>query len=174
MSAQAVSGILAAAILGCSIAALAVPEALSQGTIAGEARVVDGDTIVINATPPYSVGSHRVRLWGIDAPEVSQQCGGEVYCGLAARRALADAIGKDVVRCEVEGHDRYGREVARCGTARVSDLGALMVGTGNAIDYTRYSHGHYRDAEDAAKAERLGIWRLPGFVNPEDWRRGKR
>jgi endonuclease YncB( thermonuclease family) len=164
MSTQAVSGILAAAILGCSIAALAVPDALSQGTIAGEARVVDGDSLV--------VAGQRVRLSGIDAPELHQMCG-EVHCGLFAKQVLTDAIGGSLVRCSVEGHDKYQRALATCGTADAPDLGGLMVAKGAALAYRRYST-KYADHEEAAKAEKLGIWRTSGFVSPEDWRHGKR
>lgn len=35
--------------------------------IAGKARVVDGDTLVIN-------GNDRIRLYGVDAPESKQIC----------------------------------------------------------------------------------------------------
>jgi endonuclease YncB( thermonuclease family) len=36
--------------------------------LAGQASIVDGDTLEIHGT--------RIRLWGIDAPESSQLCRG--------------------------------------------------------------------------------------------------
>jgi len=163
-----VSGRLSAALAGLALAgacaALAVPDASSRNTIRGEATVIDGDTI--------DVGGVRVRLWGIDAPEGAQVCGG-VSCGLAATAGLLRLIGGDTVACTERDRDRYGRIVARCGTERVPDLGGMLVAKGMAIDYARYSGGAYRDHEAAAKAERLGLWRS-NFVNPEDWRKGKR
>jgi len=162
-----VSGRLSAALAGLVLvgacATLAVPEALSRNTIRGEATVIDGDTI--------DVGGVRVRLWGIDAPEGAQVCGG-VSCGLAATAGLLRLIGGDTVACTERDRDRYGRIVARCGTERVPDLGGMMVALGMAVAYRRYSDA-YRDHEAAAKAERLGLWRS-NFVNPEDWRKGKR
>lgn len=83
------------------------------------------------------------------------------------------AIGDDAVTCTEVDRDRWDRVVARCRTVG-GDLGSRMVALGWAVDYRRYSGGFYQDQEAAAKAERLGVWRIPGFVNPEDWRRGKR
>lgn len=160
---RSLAGALAALVLAGAIAALAVPDALSQTTIAGDARVIDGDTLAIGGT--------RIRLAGIDAPELGQLCG-PVHCGLAAKRHLSEIIGADTVTCVASGLDRYGRTLARCSTSRVRDLGEMMTATGYAMAYRRYSTA-YVDAEDAAKAEHLGLWRW-SFGNPEDWRRGKR
>lgn len=155
---------LAALALAGSIVALAVPESLSEETLVGTARVIDGDSLV--------VAGQRVRLAGIDAPELHQMCG-EVRCGLFARQALLEAVGASVVRCAVTARDRYGRALATCSTPDTPDLGARMVGLGAAIAYRRYSL-RYADHEEAAKAEHLGIWRTSGFISPEDWRKGKR
>ncbi len=161
MSAGAVSAGLAALVLAGSIAAIGLPVVLADGRISGPARVVDGDSLVVDG--------RRVRLYGIDAPELHQTCGGDIYCGLAAKVALERAIGLDIVTCEEKDRDRYNRIVAVCRTASVPDLNALQVATGMAIAYTRYSHA-YVDAEAAAKAENLGIWRT-GFQPPEEYRR---
>lgn len=158
-----VDGALAGLVLAGAIAALAVPEVLSQPLLRGEAAVLDGDSIVV-------AGTH-VRIQGIDAPELRQMCG-EVRCGLAAKEALQRAIGGATVTCKPSGLDRYGRTLAQCATAAVRDLGAHMVGAGYARSFVRYGD-RYRDAEDAAKAERLGLWRTD-FGNPEDWRRQSR
>src|SRR5215831_3938402 len=56
-------------------------------SISGDAHVVDGDTLV--------VGSTKVRLFGIDAPEHDQTCqkaGSAWRCGEAARDLLAELI----------------------------------------------------------------------------------
>ena len=70
-------------------AQLAAPAVEAAPEVRGRAEVIDGDTLAIGAT--------RVRLFGIDAPEAGQRCGGAGAPGPAARsrrrgwRALAGA-----------------------------------------------------------------------------------
>jgi endonuclease YncB( thermonuclease family) len=141
--------LLAGTIAVGSVYALSIPESLT-----GPARVIDGDTIVIN--------TKHIRLWGIDAPESSQPQ------GPAATSYLYNLTRNQTVSCDPKDQDKYKRIVARC-FVEDRDIGQLMVATGNAVDYTRYSHGFYKDAETAAKQERLGIWAGP-FEMPEKWR----
>jgi len=72
--------------------------------------VIDGDTIVSDRV--------RIRLSGIDAPEMSQQGGSR------ARTYLIRLIAGGAVRIEPIGTDRYGRTVARV-HARCGDLGRI-------------------------------------------------
>lgn len=109
----------------------------------------------------------KVRLWGIDAPELKQKCGGAA-CGIVARDALQALVRGRVVTCVQKDRDRYQRVVASCQVAG-GDLGELMVRSGNALDYRRYSKGRYRQAERDAEAQRAGIW-AGRFVAPWDWR----
>ena len=51
------------------LAALILAAASAADNLAGQASVIDGDTLEIHAT--------RIRLCGIDAPESSQLCRGE-------------------------------------------------------------------------------------------------
>lgn len=75
------------------------------------------------------------------------------------------------VTCQERDTDRYGRIVAVC-HARTDDVNATMVLTGLALAYRRYSYD-YVAAEATAKAARRGLW-AGRFVEPWDWRRGKR
>ena len=52
----------------------------ARETISGKVRVIDGDTIVINGffqkagIPGKKIKNQKIRLFGIDAPEMKQIC----------------------------------------------------------------------------------------------------
>ena len=134
--------------------------------IEGRARVVDGDTVVI--------GTAKVRLYGVDAPELAQTCdldGAAWACGQHARQMLADLIGRAKLQCQVQDTDRYGRLVATC-LARGRDIAADLVRQGGALAYRRYTD-RYVGAEDAARREGLGVW-AARMQKPEDYRHAGR
>ncbi|NBE06234.1 thermonuclease family protein [Paragemmobacter ruber] len=141
---------------------LALPLPLAAGDLTGRARAVDGDTL--------EVAGQKVRLFGIDAPELDQHCdrgGGRWACGRAAREALAEIVGRQRLACAVQDVDRYGRIVALC-EAGGEDVAARMVRQGMAVAYRRYS-GRYADAEAAARADGIGLW-ASTYVQPEQYR----
>ena len=152
---------IALLLLACTPAAPAAAQ-----TFYGPARVIDGDTIVVD--------SAKIRLHGIDAPEQDQQCirdGASWPCGAEATAFLHTAIGDDLVICRATDVDRYSRFVATC-SARLVDLNALLVRQGYALAYRRYSLDYVDDEADAEAAGR-GLW-SGEFVPPWDWRRGVR
>lgn len=118
----------------------------------GTAVVVDGDTIEING--------ERVRLEGIDAPEVAQTCSketGEAWdCGLEASEVLRALISNKSVSCDRVGQDKYGRTLGIC-FADADELNAAMVRTGYAWAFIKYSQA-YVAVEKAAQAQHVGIW----------------
>jgi endonuclease YncB( thermonuclease family) len=128
-------------------------------------RAVDGDTL--------SAQSQRIRLSGIDAPELSQTCrdarGRPWSCGTAAHGRLSALLAQGGVTCTRRGEDRYGRMLATCAAAGVADIGEAMVRAGYALNYSRYT-SDYANAEREARAARRGLWQ-GDFDNPEDWRR---
>jgi len=131
----------------------------SAETISGAARAKDGDSITLDG--------RRIRLIGMDAPEMSQLCkrdDGEWRCGVAARSRLAELMRAGPVTCRVQGKDKYDRLLSRC-EANGVDLGERMVREGLAVAYGDYEH-----EEQLAKAERKGLWGTT-FDVPQDWRR---
>lgn len=131
-------------------------------SLEGRAQVTDGDTI--------RIGDARIRLKGIDAPEMDQTCsrGGRSYrCGETARRALIDLISGDAVKCNAAGRDRYQRILARC-SVQGSDIGARLVEEGWAVSYGR----DYNLQETRARSRSAGLW-AGEFERPQDWRRSR-
>ena len=139
--------------------------------MAGAARVVDGDTLVLD-------GATRIRLYGVDAPESKQLCtrpdGSAWTCGVSAGDALrsfvADAGGD--VHCVVLNQDRYGRDVAIC-DAGGYDLGSWMVERGWALAYKAYGGSAFAKQEAVARDKQAGVW-ASTFTNPWEWRAQQR
>jgi endonuclease YncB( thermonuclease family) len=132
--------------------------------IAGQATVIDGDTIEMHG--------QRIRLWGIDAPESDQLCRGSdslpYRCGQAAALALADWIDRRPVTCSPRATDRYGRAVAVC-FAGGDDLARWLVRAGLALDWPQYSRGAY--SADQAAASRAGAGIFAGsYIEPWAYR----
>lgn len=136
----------------------------TRGTFTIRATVVDGDTL--------AAGGERLRLNGIDAPEMGQLCereGGGYHCGEQARAALGRILGGGAVTCEAIGTDRYDRRVVRCVNGQGQDIAAAMVAAGWAMAYRRYAMD-YAPQEDEARRSSRGIW-AGRFEPPWDWRR---
>jgi endonuclease YncB( thermonuclease family) len=99
------------------------------------AYVVDGDTI--------RCGAERVRLLGIDAPEI-ERCPRWRVCapgdGQAARRSLVAALRLGPVRYEPVTMDRYGRQVAVMWAGRVN-LSCWQLNERQAIYKPRWDNG---------------------------------
>lgn len=135
--------------------------------VQGAQTVTDGDTI--------RIGETRIRLEGIDAPEMSQTCkraDGSIWrCGEMAKAALIQKIANQPVRCKISGIDRYKRSIGTCYAGKLN-LSQWMIRSGWAVAYQRYSKAYVSD-EQIARGRRLNIW-SGEFVNPADFRARKR
>lgn len=74
---------------------------------------------------------------GFDAPEVGQRGG-------AAATAMLDRPAGRRGSCRQRDIDRYGRIVGQCFLPDGRDIIAVMVASGTAREYCRYSRNHYR------------------------------
>lgn len=127
----------------------------------GTPRFVDGDSLELDG--------ERLRIRGIDAPELGQFCsldGADYPCGRRALASLRNIVGADAVRCSGSEHDRYDRLLVRC-EAGGRDLGFTQVEAGWALAF-----GGYEDAERSARTARRGLW-AGTFETPSDWRARK-
>lgn len=133
------------------------------------ARVIgisDGDSIVILTADKTQ---HRIRLWGIDAPETGQEFGSR-----AKQTASGLAFGK-TVKILPRDKDRYGRTVAEVILPDGRSMNREMVRQGMAWWYRQFAphDAELAGLEAAAKAALLGLWGQPNPVPPWDCRRGE-
>ena len=137
----------------------------SGENIIGAARIIDGDTVEISG--------HRIRLFGIDAPEIAQTCVNvrEYACGEEATRALTERISGAILSCQYRDTDRYGRMVGQCSVGN-DDIGEWMVLAGWALAYRQFSTA-YVAAENQARAARRGLWRGK-FMPPWEYRQARK
>lgn len=147
---------------------VALPAAAQQVVRGPVDRIADGDTL--------TVAGQTIRLWGIDAPELHQDCtrdGSSYPCGEVARSVLAGLIGDSPLACTVRDRDRYRRVVAVCATNNGAVVNRMMVRAGWAVDYAEFSRRAYAADEMDARRSRRGLWG-GGFQTPAEWRRGRR
>ena len=111
-------------------------------------HVLDGDTVDV---VDDGQNLHRMRITGLDAPELGQPYGQQ------AKAELKELIlGKEVTIIPM-GIDKYKRELAslRIKTAIGQiDVAECMINKGAAFDWG----GKYYKAQEYAKANRLGVW----------------
>lgn len=145
-------------------AILLLPPSIAVADVTGHARVLDGDTI--------EIAGERIRLHGIDAPELKQTCRtkrGKAYdCGRLAVIALRDLIWNQEVTCRGDRRDKDKYLIAKCFIGRI-DLGEQIVLTGRAVAYTKDSDDYVR-AEEGAKRLKQGLWGGT-FMPPWEWRK---
>ena len=147
-------------------------QTIQASEIIGFPKVVDGDSIHIK--------SYKIRLEGIDAPEMKQKCKKpylqimfftfqkDYNCGQVSKKKLFQKIGNKPVKCILLGKDRYKRYLAKCFKGTVN-LNRWMVRNGYAIAYRKYSKKYVPD-ENFAKEEKIGLWGGT-FIKPEKWRK---
>ncbi len=139
----------------------------AQADVQGSAYVHDGDT--------FTVASTKIRLFGVDAPEMDQTCempdGTDWDCGRWSRDQVRDILKGRDLRCVKRTYDRYGRMVARCYLGD-QDLAEMLVRGGIVFSYAHYSRDYIAAEKTAAVAGR-GLW-VAKVVPPAEFRRSKR
>ena len=139
---------------------------LPTQAIYGLGRAGDGDSL--------RIGETRIRLFGIDAPELNQTCkreGSTWSCGQEAADRLSKLVTGREVRCIPVSTDQYDRVLARC-SALGTDVNRTMVATGYAVAFRKYS-SDYVSAEESARVNKRGLW-AGTFEMPSDVRASHR
>ncbi len=124
--------------------------------------VHDGDTLTVLIDRRQV----RVRLIGIDAPELRQPF------GTRSRQSLSDLCFGKTAALDVRGQDRYKRTLAHV-TCAGTDANSEQVRRGYAWTFVRYAR---RDSpllalENEARSAHRGLWQDSAPVPPWDWRR---
>jgi endonuclease YncB( thermonuclease family) len=129
--------------------------------------VQDGDSLKF--IPSGENEEVRVRLYGIDAPEKSQEYAGQ------SRKKLEKLIRGKRIRLEVMDKDKYGRFVAKVYVGETY-VNLEMLRAGLAWHYEYYAdkkndHALVKAEEDARLA-RKGVWSADSqVVHPREHRR---
>ena len=126
-------------------------------------RVSDGDTLWVK---PVAGGSYRkLRIDGVDAPEICQDG------GPAARDALARRVLERTVVVRERRRDDYGRALVRL-THEGEDVAGWLVREGWAWSYHwRHSDGPFAIEETLARKGRKGVFASTEVENPRDFRK---
>lgn len=127
--------------------------------------VADGDTITALCQGNEQV---KVRLAEIDAPEKAQPFGAK------SKLSLSDLCFGKMAQIAEQDRDRYGRTIARVRCAGI-DANAEQVRRGLAWVYDRYvTDPDLYPLQDAARAERRGLWADSTPTPPWEWRKARR
>jgi micrococcal nuclease len=121
-------------------------------------HVIDGDTVILQ-------NGEKVRLIGINTPEMKRGSSREEPLALAAKLALQSIVmgEKITVRVGIDARDRYGRLLAYLTREDDVDVQEAMLRRGYAqviaVPPNVERITRYLEVERVAKSERLGIWR---------------
>ncbi|EAJ1622746.1 thermonuclease [Campylobacter upsaliensis] len=131
-------------------------------------KVIDGDTIELLAKTskenPYNhIIKLKIRLYGIDAPELKQAYGKE------AKEFLSALVLKQEVSLIIENKDKYDRFVGTL-FLKGQDINKEMVKNGYAHAYESFSKKYLAEQADA-KMFKLGLWQDERVVKPSEFRR---
>lgn len=139
-------------------------------TYGEDLSVVDGDTIKIKDGGKWTY----CRLYGIDAPELSQDF------GIVSKMFLEHMLKTSDIKVLDIGTDLYSRRVVKvyCMTSPTNgiEVNQFMVSQGLAWWYVQYSpkNGGYKVAQDIAKSKKIGVWSTDNPTPPWEYRKQRK
>ena len=127
-------------------------------------HVYDGDTVKL-------ADGRRVRLIGINAPELRPEQPAEEPFANEARAALQSLIDRNnrtlLLQYGREHEDHYGRLLAHAFVDNGDNVAVHLLQTGLAttlvVPPNTWAHDCYQQQEDQARIERRGIWKHPRY-----------
>lgn len=151
---------------------LAGLSSVSAAVLSGKVvSVHDGDTITVLDEDKHQ---HRIRLAGIDAPELGQAF------GRASREHLAGLVAGKQVSVEWQKHDKYRRVLGKVLVDGV-DANLEQLRAGMAWHYRKYESEQspaerksYDETERNARATGLGLWQDRRPQPPWEYRQKRR
>lgn len=134
--------------------------------------VYDGDTARIRLSDGTE---EKVRLIGLDAPELDDKRENVHFMAEMAKRAAYLALGRRSVRLEYdwELRDKYGRLLAFVWTDKAGLVNESLIREGfaavmTAFPYRKDYQDRFRAAERSARAEGRGLWRRDPWPTVEE------
>lgn len=135
-------------------------------------RVVDGDTVWVKTATPIKGARDgevlKVRILGIDAPEICQPGGPQALDALRSH-----VLGQTVTLSSPSSRSRddYGRVLATL-DKQGADVGHWMVRHGQAWSYSyRHNPGPYAAEQTHAQAAGAGLFAQAAAENPRSFRK---
>ena len=132
-------------------------------------KIIDGDTV--HFLKEGDTKYKKIRLVGIDAPELKQEFGKE------SRQCLVELIENKPIQLVKFGQDRYQRILAKIKIDQV-DINLAMIRKGCAWFYRRYQESlneddqkFYDQAEQMAQRQFLGLFKNVKALPPWVWRK---
>ena len=134
-------------------------------------KVSDGDTLNVQKVENGKfVGEIvKIRMFGIDAPEKTQDY------GIESKQALEKLVNGKTLEIEEKNRDRYGRTVAVV-YVNGKNINEEMVKNGNAWWYQEYDKKDTKMQayQENAKKNKLGLFGKRGYVEPWNYRKEKK
>ena len=133
-------------------------------------KVSDGDTLIIKSKNNKKI---KVRLAGIDAPELNQPF------GIKSKELLVNFLNKKI-KLKVLSKDRYKRTVGIV-YYKDQDINIYMLENGAVWAYRKYLYQlpistkkKYLSLERFSRNNKFGLWRDSNPIPPWKWRKQKK
>ena len=138
--------------------------AAAPAEVARVVAVHDGDTITVK----FDGRTEKVRLVGIDSPELDDERQPYRDAAYAARNCARSRLGGETVTLEREARqgdrDKYGRLLRYVILGDGTNVNEELVRKGYARVFDKFNFTlkpRFKELEAEAKGEKLGVWTLP-------------